>query len=64
MKHNLVEKTQTFRLFGNIIKAFLVPLGNRFAVYAYSDKRKKVVNTHVWDKKRDAILTVSDINKG
>ncbi len=52
----------TQKLFGKISRAFIDRIGKSWCVYARSDKLRKVVNTHMFDQKHEAILTMREIN--
>jgi hypothetical protein len=58
-----MKETQSFKMYGNINRAYLEQLGNNYLVYASSSKYKRNVNTHMFTSKKEAVLTRNEINK-
>lgn len=52
----------TQKMFGNLSKAFIVNLKKDFLIYAFSNKYRKTVNTHMFSSRSDAIGTMKEIN--
>lgn len=62
-KYEAFKYSPVFKIFGNLSRAFVSQLGTNWAVYARSEKQKKVVNTHMFENEQEAILTRNEINR-
>ena len=60
---DLYPLTKTFKMLGNLNRAFIDQVGNNWFVYASSSKYRRNVNTHVCATKREALLNRDAINK-
>ena len=59
----LHKYTRVYNTLGNLSKAYINQIGNKWLVFANSSKYKRTVNTHMFTNKQEALLTRNDINK-
>ena len=49
--------------YGKLSKAHVEKLGESWAIWAFSHKYKRNVNTHVFPEKQEALLTMQQMSK-
>jgi len=59
----LYKYTKTFSNLGYLSKAHIEKMKDNWLVYARSSKKRKIINTHMFPNKKDALLTRDEINR-